>query len=350
VVRSLKNNFKLSFIIIGPERSMLSDFLRTKQVALHVVSDAEFRSWSSKLRAVYQLLKIIKPDVVHTHLWRANVIGLTAAWMLGVRKRIYTRHHALVHHEEHRKGLWLDRWCNFIATDIIAISDNISAILTDLEKVPLKKIRLIHHGFDLSYFRDPNIVSIEKVRDKWKLNGVGYPVVGVVARYQKWKGIQYIIPAFKMLLEKFPDAHLVLANAQGNYHDEIQSLLNQLPDKSYTEISFEEDSASLFQLFDLYVHTPVDAQSEAFGQTYIEALASGIPSVFTLSGVAREFIKDGENALVADFGSARSIYNCLSTLLDDESLRNKIVENGRTSVNEFELEIMMNKLKALFSN
>ncbi|MBL0097760.1 MAG: glycosyltransferase [Bacteroidetes bacterium] len=85
--------------------------------------------------------------------------------------------------------------------------------------------------------------------------------------------MQYIIPAFERILKSQP---------------------KKLPSDSYIKIEFERDLFSLYSIFDYFIHAPIDPSVEAFGQVYIEALAAGIPSIFTLSGIAPDFIVDGK--------------------------------------------------------
>jgi glycosyltransferase involved in cell wall biosynthesis len=350
IAESLKTQCHLDFILIGHDISRLQGQLEKSGVSV------QFIPCSSKIQLVPVFFRIVwsfllkRPNVVHTHLQRANLVGLSAAWMLRVKKRIYTRHHAMVHHLEYPRGIWLDKWINYIATDIVSISQNISFILRDLERVPTKKIRQIHHGFDLAYFRHANKAAIAGLIDKFHLTDSMKPIVGVVARYQQWKGIQYIIPAFNKTLQLFPKAHLVLANAHGSYEMEIRQMLQQLPPYSFTEIAFEDDASSLFKLFDVYVHVPIDEHSEAFGQTYIEALASGIPSIFTLSGVATEFIKDAENALVVPFRDSEGIYQAMIKILNSPDLRNHLIANGQKSADQFPLSKMIDQLRSVYES
>src|SRR6185295_2234861 len=104
------------------------------------------------------------------------------------------------------------------------------------------------------------------------------------------------------------------------------------PEKSFIEIRFENNIFALYKLFDVFVHTPIDEYSEAFGQTYVEALASGIPAVVTLSGIGNDFIVDGRNALVAKYKDSDSIYSGICTILKDGDLSNRIKSQGREDV------------------
>ena len=211
----------------------------------------------------------------------------------------------------------------------------------------MSKISLIHHGFDLDKFQDVDTSKISSLKTKYQIEGK-FPVIGVISRYIEWKGHKYIIDAFIELLKSYPKAKLILANTNGPFKEDIKKKLQSVPVDNYIEISFEPDLYSLYQLFDVFVHTPIDAEIEAFGQIYIEALASGIPSVFTLSGIAREFIKDKENAIVVDFKNEKQIHDGIILILKDQSLRERIALNGLNSLDQFRLDLFIQNLKHLY--
>ncbi len=143
---------------------------------------------------------------------------------------------------------------------------------------------------------------------------------------------------------------LILANAVGSEKNYIQKLLKEnIPKENYIEITFEYDLFALYQLFNIYVHTPINKEIEAFGQTYVEALAAGIPSVFTLSGVASEFVKNEENALVVEYKNSDEIVNALLKLTEESVLREKLIQNGKESINQFSLAIFIQKLETLYA-
>lgn len=344
-----KSKFDLSFILLNPSDSPLEQYLIEHAMPVYRV---RYEGKSSIPRAFFkvrQLLKKLKTQVVHCHLFGACVVGLTAAKSLRIKKRIYTRHHSTFHHEYFPRAVFYDKMLNRLASDIVAISHNVKQILLEKEKVKDKKIHLIHHGFDLEEFTKIDTEIINQLKQKYNLVGFE-PVIGVVARQVHWKGIQFIIPAFEKLLAIYPQAKLVLTNANGDFKTDIQALLKNIPSENYIEIEFEENVTSLFHLFDVYVHTPINAMVEAFGQTYIEALASGTPSVFTLSGVAHEFIEDNKNALVVDYQNSEGIFTAIQKILTDKNLTNTLKMNGIASVQHaFNLQNYIQKLEKLYS-
>ncbi len=337
----------LSFILLNPGPSELETFLNDRSIPFVRFSFSGIRDIPKTLVQVLRIFRKEKPDVIHCHLFHATLIGLLAGFLSGIKKRIYTRHHSTFNWEYNRKGVWIDRFLNWLATDIVATSDNVKQVLLKKEKVKPSKIHLIHHGFDLDGFANVETDRIDILREKYN-PGKNSPVIGVIARWIEWKGIQFIIPAFRKLLTDYPDALLILANANGPYKQEIERLLSELPEGSYKLIPFEHDLFALYRLFDAYVHVPINPSIEAFGQTYVEALAAGIPSVFTLSGVAPEFIEHEQNALVVPFCDSEAIYQSLGKLLKDYDLRISFSKNGFISIKKFSLEKMICKLEQLY--
>lgn len=326
----------------------------------HLFSDRKrevaFINLRSKKDYPLALLKLItairrkKPDIVHCHLFEANLLGLLSARISGVKKRMYTRHHSTFHFDYAPHMVKYDRMINNWATHIISISDNVSFVLEKKEFVKKEKIHLVHHGFVFDDFFKTNQKQLEEMKTRYNPENKS-PVIGVISRFTEWKGIHYIIPAFEELLKSYPGAYLILANAKGDYSKVIDEKLNHLPAHSYQKIVFEKDISTLYKLFNIFVHVPVDEAAEAYGQTYVEALAAGIPSVFTLSGVAREFIVDEQNALVVPFKDEEAILRAMKRLLSDDRLRAKIIEVGKAEVSvRFPIEVMMNALYKVYES
>jgi glycosyltransferase involved in cell wall biosynthesis len=338
----------LSFILLNPNETYFETYLIRKGIK---VSRVTLNSkWSIPLATsrVLGLLLKNRPDAIHAHLFEASLIGLFSAWLLRIKKRIYTRHHSNFHHDFFPRAVKYDKFCNFLATDIVAVSGLVKEILFKLENTPKRKLHLIHHGILFEQFNQVSIEQISQLKTKYGLS-TEYPIIGVIARYTEWKGIQFIIPAFKELLIDYPSAKLVLANAHGDFEPKIRELLNELPSSSYIEIKFENNLFALYRLFDLFVHVPFDKYFEAFGQVYIEALASKVPSVFTLSGIANEFIRDNENAKVVPYKNSDAVHEAMMALLNNSEFCEKLISKGYNDVNEFfSLDKMISKLEKLY--
>lgn len=344
-----KEKFDISFIILNPFKANLEIYLRSAGFTVYHIQCRGKRDWPQASYSTYKLLREIRPQVVHCHLLQANIIGLISARMAGIKKRIYTRHHSSLHHVYFRKGIWWDRLANVLATDIIAISGVVKQILVEWEKADERKVISIAHGFKLEAFHNIEIQAVEAFKKRYDIEGQG-PVIGVISRFTIWKGIQYIIPAFQKLLLTHPGAVLLLLNAQGDYEHHILKQLKAIPASSYRIIKFETDIAAAYKSMDIFVHVPIDEHSEAFGQIYVEALASKVPSIFTMSGIAPDFVVDRENALVVAHKDSDKIHQAILELTQDADLKVKLKENGHKCVQEkFALHVMIQKLEDLYA-
>lgn len=339
--------WSISFILLNPGESDLEKHLQEKNFLVVRVKCSGKKDWPAAIWKVSRQLRIWKPDIVHCHLIQGTLIGLTSARLAGIRHRIYTRHHSSLHHVYFRKGIMWDKLSNRLATRIVAISGVVRHILTEWERVPAEKVTLIPHGFRMNDFT-PRLGESDKWKVKYWLETKA-PVIGVVARFTEWKGIQYTIQAFRKFIEKVPGAVLLLFNPEGDYANSLHRALDELPRDSYQIIEFEADMSSVYGAMDFFIHVPVDEHSEAFGQIYVEALAAGVPSIFTLSGIAPEFIRHEENALVVPFRDSDAIYEAMVRLWENTGLRDRLSANGPASVKEkFDLPIMIHALDNLY--
>ena len=337
LIEHLHGRVELCFILLNEGDS---HFERVARKRWPNVARVTYRGPKDLPRAFFQVWRsLVKwaPDAVHVHLKVAGLVALPAATLAGVKERIYTRHHSTYHHDHFPKAVKQDRFINRCATLIVAISAVVEEVLTDLEGVDPGHIRIIHHGFDLDRVRGVSSEAIQRMTEVYNPAGRS-PVVGVISRYERLKGVEYTVEAFRRLLVTHPDALLVLAGAYGPDEEAIREVVRTLPEASYVEVEFEPDVFALYRLFDVFVHVPVDRTVEAYGMIYVEALAVGVPSIVTLSGVAAEFIEADRQAVVVPYRDSVAIYEALERLLADEELRRSLAREGSMAVERFGLE------------
>jgi glycosyltransferase involved in cell wall biosynthesis len=345
----LRSRYPLSFVMLTPSLSStpLIRALVQMDVRVNLIRYRGFRDWPSAVIRLYVLFRSARPAWVHIHLLSAQLTALPAAFMARVPSRFYTRHNSTFHQTYHKKGRIYDWMSNILATRIVSPSQATDYALLTGDRVPVHKVRRIPHGIRTSYFADVTRDRVDRVRSAWSVPVLS-PVVGVISRLVEWKGLQYIVPAFVKFHSMFPSACLVIANAGGPYLGKLKDLLAELPDESYRLIPFETDSAALYRCFDLLVHTPVDPHIEAFGQVYIEAMASGLPCIITPSGVAAEMAEHGKNAWVVEFQSSSSIAEGLCKVWSDPELRKVLSEGARMTSARFSVELMGEELCRLY--
>ena len=333
---------KFSVVFLHPEQPKL---MMDLSIAGIKTSWIRYSGKKELISATFKLWKLFikeHPEVVHTHLFDASAAGLIAANLSGVPVKVHTRHHATQHHVYHPHAVKYDRIINWLSDRIIAISENIRSILIERENVSPEKINVIHHGFDIGYFKSVSPERRHAVRLKYNIQE-DKVVIGMISRFTVWKGIQYVIPAFANVLKEYPNAILVLANASGDYETELNEVLQILPRDSYRLISFENDSPALYSVFNIFVHVPVDEHSEAFGQVYVEAFLFFLFCIFTLSGIASEFVKDHNNALVVPYKDSGSIELAIFELISNPKLVHRLSSQASADAQKFDIRMMVKR-------
>jgi glycogen(starch) synthase len=105
-----------------------------------------------------------------------------------------------------------------------------------------------------------------------------------------------------------------------------------------------EKLAAVYAEHDLLLFPSV--WDEPFGITILEGMAAGIPVVATASGGAAEIVRDELNALVFAKGDADACARCVSRLLEDRTLYERIRAGGRRTVEErFRLERTIDRIE-----
>lgn len=341
------DKFQLQFILLNPSTSLIEDFLKQKNIPVYRINYTGKKSIPLTIFKILWYLLINKTNIVHCHLFDATFCGLIAAKLAGVKKRIYTRHYSTYHLQYFPKTVKWDKLNNYLATDVVAISNVVKQTLITKENLSEKKITLIHHGFDVSAFSEIDKNIIQNLKTKYN-SETKFPVIGVISRFTHLKGVQFIIPAFKKLLHCHPNALLLLFNASGDYEKNIDELLLDLPLNSYQKVAFENEITSLYHLFDIFVHVPINENIEAFGQTYIESMASGTSLIATKSGIANEFLTN-QNSVIVPYQNSESIFEGFNALLNNKDLKKTLIKNALIDVkNKFELSLMINKLEQLY--
>lgn len=343
-----RDKFDVFFIILNKGQSPLVNYLETTSDNIFHIKFTKAGELWPVIWKIRHFCKEYKIDIIHTHFGYACIAGLIGGCLAGVKNRIHTRHYAGPYPSENRPIFqWLELLVNTLSTKIIAPSKQVRKSLIG-EGVAEDKIIIIHHGFDLNVIQDVPKEIIQEYRDRYQLYSSG-PIIGVVARYLKGKGVHYIIPAFRKLLSIYPSAQLVLVHASGRDSQRIKEQLSEIPETSYIETAYEENIFPFYQLFDVFVHVPISPEYEAFGQVCVEALAAGVPCIFTKAGITSEYMEHKRHAWIVEHQNSEQIYAGICNILTDNVLRNTMVNNGLLLVKEkFGLENMIKSLESLY--
>ena len=284
------------------------------------------------------MMRESRSDVVHTHLWTADVLGGMAARLARIPRVVSSVHGAYflpigVTGVRRVRRLAFSRIYRFIylrCDRVIAVSRYVADDLATRPgvRVALDRIRVVENGVDID---DPDRMIAAEMgsSDRW---GSGSPRIAVVANFFPYKGHRYLIQAIPAVLAEFPRARFVLAG-EGESRPSMTALANQLGVAERVTFTGEiSDALDLIRKSDLFVLPSVS--SEGLPITLVEAMALGRPVVTTRAAGIPEIAEDGVTARVVAPRDATALSSAIVSVLKDRHFAGRMAAQARAVARE----------------
>jgi glycosyltransferase involved in cell wall biosynthesis len=234
-----------------------------------------------------------------------------------------------------KAGAWLDRLATALpAAGVIALSR--AGMEAQARLWPHRPVRLVYPGTDLDEFDPDRLPDRASVRAKLELPADA-PLIGIVARLQRWKGIHLVIEAMPRVLAAHADAQLVVVGGEHSlephYVQELRNLIDWLGlDEKVRLVGLQSNVREWMHAMDVIV---MASYGEPFGIVVIEAMALGKPVVASDNGGPTEIITPGIDGLVFKPGNPVSLADALLQVLDHADLAREIERNARARARVF---------------
>lgn len=243
------------------------------------------------LYRVAQLLRQFRPDVVHTWMYHADLLGGLAARLAGCPRVIWClRQSNLSKSENKRSTLWVAKACALLSgavpAQILSCSVRAKAVHADLGYRG-DKIHVIPNGFELDRFQ-PNAAARASVRAELGLPA-NAPLVGLVARYDSQKNHAGFVQAAAQVAAQLPQVHFVLAGAGVDAANAAlqQAIAAHGMQHCMHLLGRRDDVPRLMAALDVLASS---SHGEAFPNVLGEAMACGVPCVVTDVGDSAEIV------------------------------------------------------------
>jgi glycosyltransferase involved in cell wall biosynthesis len=291
-------------------------------------------------------LASFRPDVVHNHMYRAELVGTRAAIGLGEvgLRRPYvvsTVHSSRVRSAEDREQL---RRLTPEMDRLIAVSRSIVAKLGDEGRIDVgPPVDLIYNGVDLQRYDHQEPCCT--LRDEYGMKP-GSQIVGVVARLEPEKGHPTLLEAWPAVLREVPDAYLLVIG-EGSQRAALEAQSRDLHIAHRVVFTGRRDDVpAVTAAIDVAV---LPSYREAQGLSILEALALARPVVASNVGGIPEMVDDGETGLLVPPHDAEALATAITRLLVDHPYADTLARQGHDMVHDrFCIELMVEAVERIY--
>ncbi len=309
---------KIEVAIASSGGSWEEDFhkLGAKVFTIDTKTKNEF---SYKLPICLHQLSLIKKrfdfDIIHSHTRVTQVLSQIFSVLSGVPH--VANFHGFYKQHKQRLGRKIFRAQGAKA---IAITPAVKKDLIDFFGANPANVKIILSGIDLEI--------LERANPTMKLKGS--PIIGSSGRLSSIKGFEYLIKSMPALIRKYPNMHLYILG-EGDEEANLSSLAKKLDVISHFTILKNVDLPDFLNCLDIFC---LPSLEEPLGLSVVEAQFFGIPCVVSNVGGLKILVEGFETGMLAKPKDERSIFEAISILLDNDTLRRKISNNSTKQVLE----------------
>lgn len=163
--------------------------------------------------------------------------------------------------------------------------------------------------------------------------------------YKRRKGVQYVLRAVEKLYKKYPQLKLILFDSLVGEErkDPREMIKTEVPSEFHLNLP-QEKMAWLYNQADIFVSAERRA---GWSNTTAEAMACQLPVVCTKSGT-RDFAFHNQTALVAAFPYPLFLRLQIAKLIQGESLRHRLAQEGYKRIILFTWSALADRLERIF--
>lgn len=280
------------------------------------------------IRCVTRLVKLIKKnriDILHTHGYKSDILGLVAARIAGIT--IVSTPHGFENSSDRKLQLYIRLGCFSLRffDKVVPLSPDLKQDCLNISVSP-DKVRLIVNGVELREIEGERLNEAVPLypnnRDK---------IIGYVGQMAPRKNVDALLSAFDLIYQENPEVRLILIG-DGSQRKRLEERARKLESGSQIEfLGFRDDRLRLMKQMDIFSMT---SSLEGIPRCVMEAMAIGTPVVaFNIPGID-ELLIDGETGLLADFNDVQGLKRCWGNLLSNRALALRIKKNARQHILE----------------
>ena len=299
-----------------------------------VLSSGRLRQLNKYIRTIKTLIHIFrreKVEIVLNWMGKAHLYGGIAAFVANVPSIWYQLGWP-------EGWAWMDRIITLIPSVAVFTCSKATAQL-QRRLWPHRRVDVVYPSAALEKFNPETLPPPVEARRQLGLPESG-PLIGMVGRLQRWKGMHTLVQAMPRILERHPDARAVIVGGrhelEPDYEPWLRGLIVRLGLQDRVRLAgFQTDIPLWMQAMDVVVHA---SDREPFGIVVVEAMALGKPVVAGAEGGPREIITEGVDGLLAPYEDAETLARQILRYLDDPAFARRVGEAARHRARDFSPE------------
>ncbi len=336
---------RFEVVVAAPSGSALVPLIEEQGYRVIETEKGHDKSWEKGAVKEYKrIIRAERPDIVHTH---SSLAGKMAAFLCGVKSRIYTRHcvfdmpkKATTFPGKQINGLVN----NTLATAVIAVAHAARDNLTDTGVDP-KKITVIINGVEPL----PILSEQEKRAFRAKLGIAEDAFVGLIsARMEVYKGHSDLLEAAKLVRERAKGKVHFILMGDGSCRADLEQQTKDLGlDDVVLFTGFVSDVVPYCNISDLSLNCSYG--TEASSIALAEGMSLGKPAVVTDFGGNPYVITDGVNGLVVPQRDPQAMADAILRVMEEPNLYQKLTEGAQSEYQQkFTARAMTAQVEALY--
>jgi len=297
-----------------------------------------FRSF--KLKGIILKNKI---DIVHTHLYHANILGNYFSNKINNAKFVYTMHRC---YKKTLLGELNYRILKKNSHKIICVSRSIQHLLKENMKISSERLSIIYNGIKDEYPSwEKTVDQKEELKKKFRIIPDCY-IISVIANLNNKKGHRRLLNVLKNY--RFNRKYMCLIVGDGPL---MATLVRQVQALGLSNrvrfLGHQENIFPILTFTDLFVLPSTD---EGLPVSVIEAMMMRLAIVATDVGALRELIDDNYSGTIVHRESNESLGDGIQFHMSQTSRSMEMANNARVKyLEKFQLEAMVSQTQNVYN-
>lgn len=323
LVDLMRHFFSIEIICLGPRsEKLMAQFTNDVEVTFFDMSSIRqpVTFLSSFLGLIWHL-RCSKPQLVHTYLNTANVFGLLAARLAGIR-RVITSRRDMGHFRTGRMAAVESLLSRHVAKKVFCVCQAVADVTRIQEKIPSEKLEVLLNGIDTMRYQ-PKAKESTKTKVVFSM---------VAAMNREMKGHSDLLQAIAEAVTSQQHNFLFQLVGDGPLRDSLETEVRHLNIEKYVQFVGEQSDVMPFlENTDVLV---VPSHTEGISNAILEAMAMGLPVIATAVDGNKEVLVDSVNGFLVPVRNSKAMARAILMYTANKPMIRMHGDNARKYVEE----------------